>query len=622
MRVSFASLLLLVALAVSAPAESVPIFTVDGQVNPAVLQLPPGSTAQLDLPGGGTYELQVMPPFRHPSGNVTWRARLAGAGPGAVMLLTGDATSGLFGTIVTPKGSYRVVPGTGPWNAVRVTRETSVPYASAFDIVPVRPDKVRLPAAPSHSAEDHAQTTVINVMFRYTASARDDMQLSTWRAHLDNLIATVNEAYSQSGTDIVFTRVGEDFIELDETADNAAALGLVKVDLLDGATNIEDVRLSRDAHLVTLLREWQPSHGTCGAAHLPVCGDDGDCYDAALGYSAVSLRGSCTTLELAHQWGHNFGSAHEPADGQLGTYGYSHGHVTGGDVGTVMAVGGANRAAYFSAPGIAQCGGQACGVTDVSDNARSLERTRHFISRWITDRSIAFADPDPRLLRNETATLALDRFGVVGVTYDVDLIRNGAVVEALHRAEPFLEDEMSLTLSPTVQPGGGYVVQVRSSSRPEVSFDLPVTVDEPPPAAELAFTEANVQAPGNGGGVTLRVERGGSSDGEARVDYETLGGSAAGNFTPTSGTLVWADGDTAAKTFTVENVRSAQSGQVTTIFVVLRNPSDGARLGAPSQVEIRVAGQSGGGGGGSFGTGMIAVLAALWMLARRRRVPA
>lgn len=607
----------MVLLAVPVHAASVPVFTEDGQVNPMALALPAGSTARLELPGGIAYEAQVIPPFRHPSGNVTWRARLDGAGPGTFITLTGDATTGLFGTIVTPEGSYRVSPKTGSWNAVRLNRESVTPFANSFDVVPVRPDKVRPPAAPARSVEDHSQETVINVMFRYTASARDGMGHEAWQDYLDNLIATVNVAFDQSGTKIEFVRVGEDPVTVDDTTDNASALESLKTHIF-GTERLEDLRLNRDAHLVTLLREWQPSHDTCGAAHLPVCGDDGDCYDAALGFSAVSLRGSCTTLELAHQWGHNLGSAHEPAESQQGTFDYSNAHVTGGGVGTVMAVNGTSRAAYFSSPGLNQCGGQACGITNVSDNARSLERTRHYIARWVTDREIAFVDPDAEIARNETTTLAIERFGIVGETYDVDLVRNGQVVAELYRDRVFPDDEMAITVPASVPAGTGYSVRIASESRPAVFFDLPVTVVEPPPAAELAFTDESIEAPGNGGPVTVTVERQGLTTGRVEVEYATIGGSAAGNFTPTSGTLVWNDGDNSPKSFSIQNVRSAQSGQVTFIFLALNNPSEGARLGTPNRAEVRIAAQAGGGGGGAFGAGMFAALAAFWMLARRR----
>jgi hypothetical protein len=92
-----------------------------------------------------------------------------------------------------------------------------------------------------------------------------------------------------------------------------------------------------------------------------------------------------------------------------------------------------------------------------------------------------------------------------------------------------------------------------------------------------------------GSSVTLNVTRTGGSLGSLTVGYATVGDTAAAgaDFTATSGSLTWADGDTAAKTITVPVAPDASADTPETFVVNLGAPLiGGALLGDRQQATV------------------------------------
>ena len=69
----------------------------------------------------------------------------------------------------------------------------------------------------------------------------------------------------------------------------------------------------------------------------------------------------------------------------------------------------------------------------------------------------------------------------------------------------------------------------------------------------IVLSSATYAVTENGVSATITAIRSGGSDGAVGVDYATADGTAVAGayYTAASGTLSWADGDTADKTFTV-----------------------------------------------------------------------
>ena len=448
------------------------------------------------------------------------------------------------------------------------------------------------------AAKAHAETSVFKLLVRYKHEVRGTMDDAAWDAYLAGLLATTNAAYANSGAKVQF-EIAADQPDSSTRAflDNLQALEEFR------NANAEEWRYDLGAHFVTLLRP-HVSGDTCGTAFVPACGDDAACYGEELGYSVVAIGPECSGLALAHQLGHNLGAAHEPADGQDGAYPYSHAHITGG-ASTVMSYNttAASIIAQFSDPNVSTCGGAACGVAEVSDNVRTILQTRHHAPRWFTARSLTITDAPTQALPGDDFTLSFEWFGVIGATFDVELFRDGTLVETLVDSQAVMSGVRSIQLPEDLAPAE-YRLRVTSVNEPSLSDEEPLTIVAPPEVSEIAFTTDRVVA--SGSTVTVTVQRTGPLDEAVSVEYTPLGGAATVgiNYDSFGGTLNWAAGDGSAKTITVTGLRAAQSGNDLAIIIVLRNPSGNAAVGELASASVIIpgrVGEEGGGGGGALG---------------------
>ena len=491
------------------------------------------------------------------------------------------------------------------------------------------------PAITYAPPKDHAETTVLNVLVRYHQDVRGGMSNSDWNAYLTGLFDTVNQIHANSGTKIEMNVAGSQIQgSLSVTNPNEEVLGQFAA-----LADVEDWRLSLGAHLVLYLRNYQATHGACGAARLPVCGNDADCYAAASGYAVVSVDpAQCgdTGVMIAHQLAHNLGAAHEPSDPQEGTYPYAHAHLLAGGAGTLMSWGGATtRVPLFSSPDL-DCGGEPCGIDGVSDNVRTLEETRHYVARWLTDRSITVSVP-ASVRADDSLNVDFSWFGVLGDTFDIGLYRNGTEVALLAKnhaipntvaARERNEGFATVAVPANLEPATDYTVRVIAAQAATVSGEASIEILAAAPKSIIQFAQSRVVA--DSSSASVAVQRQGDVSKQVSVDYATMGGSAhAGtNYTPVSGTLTWAAGETAAKSITVSDLRAAQSGNEVSVFIALSDPTEGAEIGTPPTAEIVIPAKAGGGsvggggGGGSLAPATLAFFALLILMSGWRRASA
>ncbi len=105
----------------------------------------------------------------------------------------------------------------------------------------------------------------------------------------------------------------------------------------------------------------------------------------------------------------------------------------------------------------------------------------------------------------------------------------------------------------------------------------------------VEFPSSSINTNESVGTLTINVNRAGGSEGEASIDYAISGGTATvdSDFTASSGTLNWNDGDAEPKSFSINILDDNDSENDETINIELSNVS-GASLGANTVLEVTI----------------------------------
>lgn len=113
-----------------------------------------------------------------------------------------------------------------------------------------------------------------------------------------------------------------------------------------------------------------------------------------------------------------------------------------------------------------------------------------------------------------------------------------------------------------------------------------IAAPPPPPAGALRFANPAYSVREGTSAATIAVSRVGGSSGAVGVRYSTTGqtATAGSDFTSVTGTLSWADGDTADKSFNVPIVNDTLVEPTETVRLTLSSPTGGATLGTASVI--------------------------------------
>jgi parallel beta-helix repeat protein/predicted outer membrane repeat protein len=116
-----------------------------------------------------------------------------------------------------------------------------------------------------------------------------------------------------------------------------------------------------------------------------------------------------------------------------------------------------------------------------------------------------------------------------------------------------------------------------------------VTIKDNDPVT-LQFSSTTYSVTEDGGQATITVTRNNNTNGAVSVEYATSDDTAiAGNdYTQTSGTIHWADGDNAEKTFTVDITDDSIIEDDETFIVSLSNPTGDAEIGSPDTAVVTI----------------------------------
>jgi hypothetical protein len=149
--------------------------------------------------------------------------------------------------------------------------------------------------------------------------------------------------------------------------------------------------------------------------------------------------------------------------------------------------------------------------------------------------------------------------------------------------DPNAEDAETLTLTlSNALPGASSMLGAPATAT--------VTVADDDPPGLIDFKALHYDVNETGGQATVTVERLDGVGGAVSVDYQTSDGSATAgvDYAATSGTLNWAAGDSADKTFTVPVTWDGRAEGTESISLALTNAGGGADLGPATAAVVRI----------------------------------
>ncbi|HET6656250.1 MAG TPA: M12 family metallo-peptidase, partial [Gammaproteobacteria bacterium] len=473
--------------------------------NPALFRARPGDV--FELPLGPGYQVITQKVIAHPDGITTWIGRLADQRVPYNLTLTRAANGVIAGRIGIPGEVWQVRAG-DPTVSLLVNHawrpRPFVDDSRQPPFVPHRPVNDYPLRSTQSITESTGGHTTIDVLIAYSPGVAQSHPGPALTAYLNNLVDAANTAYLNSDIDLTLRLAGTVEVRFGDGMSADQLLDCVS-GAIDGSAHgcrPGDVRIIRSmravyaADLVMMIANTSGDAvgGTAGIAYeggAGGCGAHPYCFSADYAYAAM-LIGFRDTSTFTHEIGHTLGAGHDiNAPDHDGAFSYSHGHLYGGDDGTVMAYAD-NQNLIFSSPDYS-CDGSPCGNGQTEDNAYTIRQTKSIVATFsdrIPDiKQRGMAEPGTTAEFNLAGSDAGSGGGIVGPTAVVRLLENGEGAGVLDYAAPLDGSIIKLALPTNLQPGADYTLQFEPTYRSGFTFATPLHIAFDAPEITTFSTE-------------------------------------------------------------------------------------------------------------------------------------
>ena len=554
------------AVAAGAPARDVIARARPARFNAsAMFALPRGAEVELALPDGSRHPFVFEMQQSHGGGVRSWIGRHRDFGKDYRAIVT-SGPAGTFAVFNTPRGEWRLVPG--PRGDVLVDMQAERANLPGIDLgrdgiaapalkaapAPTVPSQPYMPiygvntvATPKASPQPVYD---VDLMIVYTAGVAQRLGPNLM-TRLQFLVQQANVVYADSEIAINLRLVGTVQTDYPDTTSDAEALAAISPDCTSCAaanfdtvhfSKIEAQRTAAGADLVMLLRDTGDFSGS-GLAYFGMNPPSPHWL-----YSVVSgCMVGCDWL-FVHELGHNMGLNHDRATAAWeaggnpnpggGLFSYSFGYAY------------CSTGTYTCNPNVAAVSGGCsiepnCSVTS-DDNFADV--MAYFHSSF---KSYHISNPD------------IPCSGPSGITHPCGVPVGNAQ-----------EANGALSIN---------------NFRAALSAAVPAAAQPGTLAGTIALPAATIGAPASLGVASIPVKRLLGTSGAVQVSYRTLDGDAlAGvDYTATTGTLAWADGDGDDKVIRVPLAASGRGKLFRIELFGLNGP--GATLQSPASASVLIA---------------------------------